>query len=387
MRVVHVCEDWSDGAGGVPSVVKEISRRSCESGITVDVLFVRENGMMAPAGVTLRQVKCGVGQTWGWSRGIANTLEGIFASHKDLIFHIHGVWMGPQWVAARFAKNNNIRFIFSAHGMLEPWQMKYKGRGHAFKRNMYLSLVAKPVLRYADVVHAITSLEKEHLKKYFPENRFEIIPNAVDISVVDDALSNQYNATHSTKTKTILFVGRLHPGKGVDILIRAFGLAGLPQEWELHIAGPDHSEAYTQTLQSMARETGLSSRIRFLGPIYGANKYLLYKSAEIVVVPSRSEVVALVNLEASACFTPTITTKETGLFDWEEGGGLIVESNVDAIAHTLRNVATWTRAERVRRGVASRRLIKDRYNWDVIAKQWTALYSELVISTSLNEVA
>jgi glycosyltransferase involved in cell wall biosynthesis len=108
-----------------------------------------------------------------------------------------------------------------------------------------------------------------------------------------------------------------------------------------------------------------------------AAKYRLMRDAWVTIVPSHTEVVSLVNLEASACFTPTITTTATGLTDWTEGGGLLVEPDLGPVTQALSEAARWSDQERQQRGLASRRLVEQRYSATAVMPRWMDLYRSL----------
>ncbi len=97
----------------------------------------------------------------------------------------------------------------------------------------------------------------------------------------------------------------------------------------------------------------------------------------MLTLPSHSDVVGMVNLEAAACRTPTITTHETGLWDWEAGGGLLIRPNESDLRQALVRASSWSDTERVAQGEASRDLVKRRYSMDVVGEQWLTLYRDL----------
>lgn len=101
---------------------------------------------------------------------------------------------------------------------------------------------------------------------------------------------------------------------------------------------------------------------RLRGPLFGEEKRNLIDTAWVLAAPSHSEVVGLVNLEAAARCLPTITTHQTGLHDWEPGDGLLVEPNVDALGQALEAACSWSEQEQRDRGMASRRLVQQRYS-------------------------
>ena len=96
-----------------------------------------------------------------------------------------------------------------------------------------------------------------------------------------------------------------------------------------------------------------------------------------MVTPSHSEVIGLVNLEAADNFLPSITTHQTGLRDWTEGGGLLISPEVIPLSNALIEASFWTSEEQFDRGVASRSLVKTRYSWDAVMPLWESLYCQI----------
>jgi len=103
----------------------------------------------------------------------------------------------------------------------------------------------------------------------------------------------------------------------------------------------------------------------------------LYRNAWAFCAPSHSEAIGLVNLEAAAAGTPVITTHETGLYDWEEGGGLLIHPRVEELCRALEQIFSWSESERQERGRTLRRLVERRYSLEAVGPQWQALYGEL----------
>jgi len=201
-----------------------------------------------------------------------------------------------------------------------------------------------------------------------PGCKIEIIPNAIDL----DALAPSRELVRAPK---FLFLGRLEPKKGIDILIKAFALAKLNSDWSLEIVGPSWSNAYVEHLQRLVLDSGLSHRVHFRGPLVGLAKQALFDESWAMVTPSHSEVVGLVNLEAAAHLLPSITTFQTGLSDWQDGGGLLVSPEVDSLSQALIQCSSWSVAEQYERGLASRALVERRYSWAAVMPLWEDLYS------------
>jgi len=379
MIIIHVTESHEATAGGISTVVDQLARHIRRPGLTKHILSVGRDPIRAPPGVELTNIQPSfLLRRWRWSPRLKETIAGLGLRSPGTLLHIHGVWLAAQWYGARAARRNEVPFVVSMHGQLEPYHWRDKGPLQFAKKELYWHLMARPVFRCADVVHAITPLEKEHLAQLLPNQRIEVIPNAVDLDEVDGTLTALPAQRESRRTPTIAFLGRFHPKKGVHLLIQAFGMTGLPSEWQLLLAGPAGEARYMRALKHLIERSRKRDRIKLLGPLLDGKKWEFYQSATVVAVPSLSEVVGLVNLEAAACGTPTITTHATGLYDWEDGGGILINPNVHELTEALLKMCSLGAAEYEVRSAASRRLVEERYSWSVVGPRWSALYDSLL---------
>jgi glycosyltransferase involved in cell wall biosynthesis len=203
-----------------------------------------------------------------------------------------------------------------------------------------------------------------------PGNQITIIPNAMHIQH-DQPLSAE-------PEKTVLFLGRLNPIKRVELLIRAFARAQLDSEWQLVIAGPEEVPSYVRMLRSEVAKNQLQEQVKFVGPIFGKAKQELIRKAWIQVLPSFSEGQAMVNMECAVCGVPSIATFQSGLCDWQEGGGLLVQPDVDDLAAKLSQVSHWNLEERNQHGEYLRMWVTKNYSFDAIMPRWEKLYAAVV---------
>ena len=377
LNVLHVTEDHSRANTGVTAVVQQLTANVASSLLPNGGVYIFAMGAEseAPAqGVVLDTLPIpAIGRGWRWAPGLSRRLRDLIETYCIDLVHLHGVWMAPQRIGGEAAHEMGVPFLVSIHGMMEPWLWNKQGRRVKYKKGLYWRMVGYPTLRKAAVIHAITPRERDLLATRFPGQRTEVIPNAIDIAHVDEQLAGG----PVEPVPVILFLGRIHPIKGVDLLIRAFAAAKLPEPWRLVVAGPAESPEYLARLKAMVEQLGLQQLVDFVGPIYGNEKWEWVRRAWVVAVPSYSEVVGMVNLEASACRTPTITTHQTGLWDWEQGGGVLIHPDAEELERALKLAVAWGVAERVERGLASRRLVEQKYSWEVVGAQWLELYRDL----------
>lgn len=379
IKVLHVTEDHSARNTGITTAVDALTRCVPEA-IQPVIACVGDELLPAAAQVDLSVLPTrGVGRAWRFSPGGAALLARL-VREADVV-HIHGLWMWMQWSAARLASRMGKPFIVTAHGMLEPWIWQRQSVLHRLKKFFYWNGIAYPTYRRASAVHALTEQEAATLAGYFPGKRPVVIPHGIDLQSVDQALAD-LPPSNPGETPYFLFLGRLHPVKAIHLLIRAF--ARLPDRtFHLRIAGPAQpkEQAYADSLRSLVADLGLSERVSLIGPVDSAQKWRLYRDAWAFCLPSFSEVIGMVNLEAGAASTPVLTSFESGVSaDWERYGGLRVHPEEESILAGLRQAAAWNLDERRERGMAMRVLINNEYSWTRVGQDWANLYRQLAKS-------
>ena len=267
-----------------------------------------------------------------------------------------------------------IPAIVSTHGMWEQWFWKHDSPTKILKKKLYFHWVLKRAIPQNTIMHALNSAERLDIRNLLPHNRISVIPNAIRVE--------QDSYTSMQPERMILFLGRLHPKKGIELLIRAFAQAELQPEWQLVIAGPEESPTYAHKLKGEVIRAGLSNRVKFIGPVFGAAKKKLMQKAWVQVLPTYSEGQAMVNLEAAIRGIPSITTWRAGLENWQDGGGLLVEPISDELANSLFQVCNWSLKERNERGKQLRQWVIENYSLETVMPKWEKLYKMLEISNT-----
>lgn len=380
MKVLFISESFGSSLYGVAQVIVHIMRYcraacfkqrvlSCSVGIDGEV-----NEMVKQLPLyTISKRKSSLGRMLRFHHKMYPIMKSEVFNFKPKVVHIHGVMTLIQVFGTLAAKNNHVPVVISAHGMLEPWLWNQSGVVKSCLKRFYWVFLLRAVLRRADYVHAITDQESETLKREFPKVPQIKISNAIDLAEYSE------NQEAPNVDRYFLFIGRIHPKKGVDLLIDAFKQLAI-ENVRLVIAGPDFDAAYTAELKAQVERLGLSEKVFFVGSVHGEEKGELLEKAWCTVIPSYSDVVALVNLESAASFTPTITTTMTGLSDWEEGGGLLVEPKVDPLTKAMIVACNWSEDERISMGRKARDFVTKRYSWDVIGEQWVEAYKMIAAS-------
>ena len=281
--------------------------------------------------------------------------------------HLHGIWLMISRDVLRWKETTGKPVIISPHGMLDPWALrnsewKKKIAGHAFE---YANL------RKADCLHALNTSEAEAIRTFGFTNPIAIIPNGAD----QPELSEQ--APEREGPRTMLFLGRIHPKKGLIELVRAWAMfvqqaPSLSDEWELVIAGWDdggHQPEVTAEIEKL----GISDKVRIHGPAFGNAKDELLRSADAFVLPSYSEGLPMTVLEAWSYRLPVFMTRHCNLsIGFSRGAAVEISTEPDEIARIL--VEMIGAADLQRFGAAGRQLVEDNFSWTQIAVQHNDTY-------------
>jgi glycosyltransferase involved in cell wall biosynthesis len=286
------------------------------------------------------------------------------------IIHLMGYWSFLSAIVAKAARRVGKPYVFCPAG---AW--RWAGRSRVLKLG-YDRLVGRRIVAGASRLIAITQHERELFESYgVPGGKIEIMPNAVDPTDFRANDDEAFRAKFSLRAKPfILFLGRLAPVKGPDLLLEAFARSAVAETHDLLFAGPDGG--MEAGLRARSRELGLEERVRFVGSIHGADKSMALHAAEFLVIPSRHEAMSIVVLEAGVCGTPVLFTDRCGLDDVAAcGGGVVVKSDAEAIQTGLDRMCGANLAEMSRR---IRYLVLDRYTWESVVSRYKKLYSEIL---------
>ncbi len=371
-RVIHVTEDLTAAGGGVTAAVMELANHLRSVGLEQEILTVAPGGKTSgsPEGVASAPL-APWGHSWRYSPSFAQLLEARTRA-PDGLLHLHGIWMAPQLTAARLARRTGLPCVLSPHNMLGSWFWR-DGLLRRAKKTAYWNLIGGPVFNRLPVIHALTTIEEREMRRFFPKPRIEVIPNGLDLHNVDRDLDAAGRAP--VDGRYILFLARLHPVKGLELLIDAF--ARIPKELRcrLLIAGPAISASYLAELKR--RALGLQPWVTFTGEVPARDRWAFLKHAWLVCAPSFSEGISMSALEAMASSVPVVTSHAAGLPDVPEGGGLLINPTVHELEAALIKALRWPEADRQARGTAARKLMERRYSWDVVARRYLDFYETL----------
>lgn len=289
------------------------------------------------------------------------------------VVHLMGHWSVLNVLAYFAARLAGKPYVVCPAGCLPLF-----GRSRGLKR-LYNTLIGNAIIRNASAWIAVTEGELPHFEEYgISASQVVVIPNGV--SEDDFPLAERqgfFDKFHLPDAPMILFMGRLNPIKGPDLLLQAFiqVCSQLPAH-QLVFAGPDGG--MLSELQAMVERQGLKSRVRFLGYIEGVDKASAYRIAQLLVVPSRQEAMSIVALEAGICGTPALLTDQCGFSEIRSiDPRLEVPASVEGIAGGLMSVlGTADALQQI--APLWQRFVKQQYAWDAVVLQFIRLYETLL---------
>lgn len=359
MKILHIVEDFSIKSGGLRSAIDGLNNHLNQNGIQSYILSSEKENEDTIYTVSATN-------KWLYNKDWISKIDSIVSDKKIDIIHIHGVWLYPQYIGAKYAIKNNIPFVFSCHGMYQPWLWK-KG---TLKKKLYLNFLSKKWFSKAKVIHTITEDETKNAQQFFKKTEFIEIPNLISFS--------KREVTPDFSDKYVLYLGRLNKTKGIDLLIAAF--ANLVDKGiTLKIAGGFND--YKKELETLVKKRGLEEKVMFLGEVKGTAKEKLIQNAWAMVSPTFSDVIGIVNLEAGLFKTPMITTYKTGLkTTWNNNGGFLIEPTISELEKALAEVVNYTLEERIANGEKLHAFVKENYSWEQQFPKWKDLYERTLKS-------
>lgn len=294
------------------------------------------------------------------------------------IVHLMGHWTVLNALAYREARRQGRPHVVCPAGGLAIF-----GRSRLLKQG-YNAAVGRRLIQTAAAHIAITAAERSAFAAYgVAPTDVQVIPNGVDLERVEPPRPEELRAARQHldvgERRFVLFVGRLNPIKGPDLLVEAFATArDVPGSYDLVLAGPD--EGMGAELDRAAARHGIAARVHRAGPVHGRRKSAAFAAASLLVVPSRREAMSIVALEAGAVGTPVLLTEACGFDEVEAlGGGVVVPVDAAALAAGLhRLLVAAPDAQLLGMGARLRAAVRARYTWRAAAEAYLRVYDRVL---------
>lgn len=353
MKVLHTVASLKLETGGparsVPGLAKALASAGADVALASHEL---PDGFNAPEGVS-------------YLRDGMNP-ESVHASSVEMI-HDHGLWLPSNYRVAQLASTTKTVRVVSPRGMLEPWALNHR----KWKKRLAWWLYQKRSLKSAAALHATSEAEAQQFRRLGLTMPIIVLPNGVDLPTVSPTAPE---AIPCSTGRTALFLSRIHRKKGLPLLLDAWAEVK-PDGWDLHIVGPDE-DGHLAELKAQAAQLGLGAdKVRFSGPLEGAEKAAAFREASLFILPTHSENFGIAVAEALSHGLPVITTHGAPWQELEtERCGWWVAVDRNEIARALREAIQRPDSELRAMGLRGKEMVAKRYSWDGIAREMLACY-------------
>lgn len=372
MKVVHVVGTISTESSGPSKSVPALCEGLAEAGVDVEIHYLDFGGRPSVRGVNTyvyERTRVPGFRHAAWS---ARMLAGLWAHvDSDTILHAHGLWhfptIYPAWVQALRA----CKLVMSPRGTLGSWKL----RRSWVKKAISLRIGQRRALERADMLHATSDAEADDFRRFGLQGRTVVIPNAINVPPL-----NRIATERAGTVRNLLFLGRIHPVKAIDHLLKAWACveSEFPQ-WHLSIAGPSES-GHRAELQKLAQELHLA-HVHFPGELCGKAKADAYRNAELFVLPSHHENFGMVVAEALSNGKPVIASRGT---PWrclvERAAGWWVNNEPASLEVALRDALGRSPAQLTEMGMRGYQLLGERFSVATIAQQMLREYELLMVT-------
>jgi poly(glycerol-phosphate) alpha-glucosyltransferase len=405
IKTANLTGSISRNAGGLYESVRRLVQSLHAGGMTFQVFGIEDEHTRADIGawapVPVQAFRSRFGKQFGYAPGFRKALENFAPD----ITHTHGLWLYSSIATNQSIHRRGVPCVISAHGMLDPWAV----RNSYWKKAVAHFLYEGEHLRNASCLRALCESEARAIRQFGLKNPIAIIPNGIDLPEIKNAgilKSDTQKAEESRAPwenfvypgkKVLLFLSRIHPKKGLINLLKAWAKnrqsrikSQKSNDWVLAIAGWDQGghEAELKQLcmeiqlpftdirvENSKRPVEISSPVLFLGPQFRAAKAACYQHCDGFVLPSFSEGVPMVVLEAWAYSKPVIMTPECNLpSGFTHQAAIRIETTPESIADGLQEFFQRSELERHKLGANGFRLVQEEFAWPVLGREMAQLY-------------
>lgn len=385
MKILIVIPALGSVYGGTSKIAIELAQALGKQNIEVDIVTTDANGserlnVSVHTWVEEKYYRVKYFPYWGWDdyKMSWSLTKWLFQHVTDYdLVHSIAVFSIPNLIAHWLCQLNNIPYVMNPQGMLEPWALSYK----AWKKRTYYNLIEKPILQRANAIQMLSSSEAKNVEPLNLKAPTIIIPNGLHRNDFEKLPDPElfYQQFPNTRNKTlILFLGRIDPKKGLDLLSTAFSKihAQFP-ETHLILAGPDNI-GFLPTAKNYFANLGCSEAVTFTGMLTGSFKYAALAAAKIYVAPSYSEGFSMSVLEGMASGLPCVITTGCNFPEAAKANAAyVVDIDADAIANAL-NQCLQSPQQANEMGTRARQLIFEQYTWDSIANKLIQVYTNII---------
>lgn len=365
MKVAMVTHSLSRLGGGLPSVLQPLTQTLSDSeSVDVSVHGLHDDFSKSDRSLWGSVPTHAHPSKWPNSLGRSPSLTNALLDENADILHTHGIFKHTSASVRKVSSAKNIPYLVSPHGMLDPWAVQ----NSRLKKQIALWWFESKHLQNAKCFHALCSSEAQSISELGYTQPIFVVPNAIDLPSPPVA--------PVFRQKEILFLGRIHPKKGLLPLLHAWNsIHKSAKGWILKIGGWNDGDHATEIRDFVEREN-LTDSVQFLGPLFGEEKEQAFQTASAFVLPSFSEGLPMTVLEAWAYSLPVLITDHCNLPEgFKASAAVRISPNPDSIGEGLHRITSMSESERQSMGTAGRELVQERFTWPKVAQQYVEIYN------------
>lgn len=370
MTIAHTVASLDTDAGGTSRTVSALCEALGEMQMSVELVTTNAGGKaeaMTPSAEAAQTTFVPSHPLWTRIRQFYTETRARIRQAEVKLVHDNGIWLATNAASYYAAQMEDVPYVLTPHGMLEPWALNH----NAWKKNLVWYAYQHRILKGAALLHATAPAEAKHLRALGLDAPIVVAPNGVTVP------QQWKQEPDSDKRRQALFLSRVHPKKGLLNLMEAWAAVD-PPDWELVIAGPDENDHQSE-VEARALELGIADQVSFPGSIPDAEKWALYRASDLFVLPTFSENFGVVVAEALASGIPAITTTGAPWAVLEERDcGWWIETGVDPLVEALRAATSCSDAERLKMGQRGRDIVQEKFAWPAIAETLAGAYRWLL---------
>jgi glycosyltransferase involved in cell wall biosynthesis len=371
MRLLHTIAGLQEGSGGPARATLTLCDELAKLGASVEIVTQRsrqlEGNHASPSleRTAIRFVDCCYLPKLrvAYSPHFRSVVREACDVRKIEILHDNGIWLPANRAAVGVARETGIPLVISPHGMLKPWSLSHR----AWKKKIAWMLYQKRDLAAARVLCATSMEEATSLRECGREQAVAVVPIGVHLPELKGRQCEKPNP------RTALFVSRIHPVKGLLLLVEAWKRVR-PRDWRVIVAGPDE-EGHRRVVEKAVGAAGLERQFEFVGPVGDEAKETLLQGADFLILPTMSENFGVVVAEALANCLPVITTTGApwrGLVD--HSCGWWVRPEASELAHAIHEATGLSDKERETMGARGRLWMEREFSWPSMAQRMLSVY-------------
>jgi len=299
------------------------------------------------------------------------------ATDYDLI-HLHALFSFSTTAAAFWAVRRGVPYVVRPLGTLNTWGIENR---RPWLKQLSMRLIERRVLAKAVAVHFTSTQERDEAQLVAPCARGFVIPNPVVAKGVrQEAQVAEFLTRHPeiVRRRIVLFLSRLDPKKGLDVLLQAFAkVRAMGSDAALVIAG-DGEPGFVRTLKAEAENLGVAKHVIWTGFVDGEEKWAVLAAADVFVLPSYSENFGIAVVEATAYGLPVIVSNQVAIHREiaEAFAGLVVHCDA---GETAGAILRMLEDEELRSRLARNALaLADRFKPEAVTKRLVRQYHELL---------